>query len=52
VKIRLTKSKAFRLPGRKSIAASERVFDVVLIDATEAPIERPKKATAVLICIS
>jgi DDE superfamily endonuclease/Helix-turn-helix of DDE superfamily endonuclease len=39
----LAKSKAFRLPGRKAVAASERVFDVVLIDATETPIERPKK---------
>jgi hypothetical protein len=39
----LAKSKALRLPGRKAVVASERVFDVVLIDATETPIERPKK---------
>ncbi|MGH6799867.1 MAG: IS5 family transposase [Methylocella sp.] len=39
----LAKSKAFHLPGRKAVAARERVFDVVLIDATETPIERPKK---------
>ena len=39
----LAKSKAFRLPGRKAVAASERLFDVVLIDATETPIERPQK---------
>jgi hypothetical protein len=39
----LAKSKAFRLPGRKAVAASDRVFDIVLIDATETPIERPKK---------
>ena len=44
----LVKSKAFRLPGHKSVAASERVFDVVLIDATETPIERPKKTKALL----
>jgi Helix-turn-helix of DDE superfamily endonuclease len=44
----LAKSKAFRLPGRKCIAASERAFDIVLIDATETPIERPKKTTALL----
>jgi Helix-turn-helix of DDE superfamily endonuclease len=44
----LAKSKAFRLPGRKSVAASERVFDVVLIDATETPIERPKKTKTLL----
>jgi DDE superfamily endonuclease len=35
--------KAFRLSGRKAVAASERSFDVVLIEATETPIERPKK---------
>ncbi len=39
----LAKSKVFRLPGRKAMAASEQVFDIVLIDATETPIERPKK---------
>jgi hypothetical protein len=39
----LAKSKAFRLPGRKAAVASDRVFDVVLIDATETPIERPQK---------
>src|SRR5580693_8462714 len=42
----LAKSKSFRLPGRKAVAASDRAFDVVLIDATETPIERPKKTTA------
>src|SRR6476659_2421666 len=44
----LAKSKSFRLPGRKAVAASDRAFDVVLIDATETPIERPKKTTALL----
>jgi hypothetical protein len=44
----LAKSKAFRLPGRKAVAASARVFDVVLIDATETPIERPKKTKTLL----
>ena len=39
----LAKSKAFRLPGRKAVVASDKVFDVVLIDATETPIERPQK---------
>src|ERR1700747_524830 len=38
----LAKSKSFRLPGRKAVVANER-FDIVLIDATETPIERPKK---------
>jgi hypothetical protein len=44
----LAKSKAFRLPGRKAVAASERAFDIVLIDATETPIERPKKTKVLL----
>ena len=35
--------KAFRLSGRKAVAASERSFEVVLIDATETPIEQSKK---------
>ena len=39
----LAKSKSFRLPGRKAVAASDRAFDVVLIGATKTPIERPKK---------
>ncbi|MGH6851990.1 MAG: IS5 family transposase [Methylocella sp.] len=39
----LTKSKAFRLPGRKAVAASGRAFGIVLIDATGTPIDRPKK---------
>jgi len=43
----LAKSKAFRLPGRKAVVG-ERAFDIVLIDATETPIERPKKTKALL----
>jgi len=39
----LAKSTAFHLPGRAAVEASERAFAVVLIDATESPIERPKK---------
>ncbi len=39
----LAKSKAFHLPGRKTVAASERVFEIVLIGATETPIDRPPK---------
>jgi hypothetical protein len=43
---RLTKSKSFRLPGRKAVAASDRASDVALIDATKTPIERPNKIKA------
>ena len=39
----LIKSKEFRLPGRKALLKSDNEFEVILIDATESPIERPKK---------
>ena len=39
----LIKSKKFRLPGRKALLASDTQFEVVLVDATETPCERPKK---------
>ena len=39
----LIKSKEFSLPGKKALLKSEYEFDVILIDATETPIERPKK---------
>ena len=39
----LVKSKEFRLPGRKALLKSDNEFEIILIDATESPIERPKK---------
>ena len=39
----LVKSKEFRLPGRKAPLKSDYELEVVLIDVTESPIERPKK---------
>ena len=39
----LVKSGEFRLPGRKALQPSDTLIEVVLIDATEQPIERPKK---------
>jgi Helix-turn-helix of DDE superfamily endonuclease len=39
----LIKSKAFSLPGRKALLKSNVEFEIILIDATETPIERPKK---------
>lgn len=42
----LMKSGEFRLPGRKAFQPSDTLFEVVLIDATEQPIERPKKSNA------
>ena len=38
----------FALPGRKALLKSDMDYEVVLIDATESPIERPKKAKALL----
>jgi len=40
----LVRSKKFRLPGKKALQASDTVFKVVLVDVSEQPVERPKKA--------
>ena len=39
----LIKHPLFALPGRKELLKSDREYEVILIDATETPIERPKK---------
>jgi hypothetical protein len=39
----LVKHPYFTLPGRKTLLKSDMNYKVVLIDATESPIERPKK---------
>jgi hypothetical protein len=39
----LIKSREFSLPGRKALLKSDMEYEVILIDATESPIERPKK---------
>lgn len=39
----LIKSGQFALPGRKALLKSEVDYEVVLVDATESPIQRPKK---------
>lgn len=39
----LIKHPDFALPGRKALLKSDMQYEVVLIDATETPIERPKK---------
>jgi hypothetical protein len=39
----LIKSQEFSLPGKKTLTKSDHEFEVILIDATESPIERPKK---------
>jgi hypothetical protein len=39
----LIKDGSFSLPGRKALLKSGMEYEVILIDATETPIERPKK---------
>lgn len=39
----LIKSKAFALPGKKTLLKNDESWEVILVDATESPIERPKK---------
>ena len=40
----LVRSGKFRLPGKKALQSSDTVFEVVLVDVSEQPVERPKKA--------
>jgi hypothetical protein len=42
----LIKSRAFSLPGKKVLLKSNTEFEVILVDATESSIERPKKKGA------
>ncbi len=39
----LKKCDDFRLPGKKVLQMSENIFEVIVVDATETVIERPKK---------
>lgn len=39
----LIKSKEFALPKRKELLEDANEIEVILVDATESPIERPKK---------
>ena len=38
-------SKTFHLPGKKALHAAENNFEVIVIDVSEHPIERPKKSS-------
>ena len=42
----LIKSKQFHLPGKKVLQSSDTVIEIVLLDVTEQPVERPKKDNA------
>ena len=39
----LIKSGKFSLPGKKALLKSDVEYELILIDASETPIERPKK---------
>jgi hypothetical protein len=45
----LIQSGVFRLPGKKALLDPGIEWEVVLIDATETPVERPKKNSAAAI---
>lgn len=42
----LVKDKRFALPGRKALLKSDMQYEVILVDASESPVERPKKDNA------
>jgi hypothetical protein len=42
----LIKDKQFALPGKKALVKSDMVIEVALVDASESPVERPKKDNA------
>lgn len=44
----LVKHPSLALPGRKALLKSDVDYDVILIDATETPIERPKKNKSII----
>jgi biotin synthase-related radical SAM superfamily protein len=45
----LIKDGTFSLPDRKASLKSDMEYEVILIDATETPVGRPKKAKKILL---
>ena len=43
----LIKSREFSLPGKKQLLKSNMEYEVILIDASESPIDRPKKKSEI-----
>lgn len=41
----LTKSRAFKLPGKKKLQMAEHQIEFIIVDVSETPIERPKKSS-------
>lgn len=44
----LMRSRQFALPGKKQLHAPEQAIEVLVVDVTETPVERPKKTATVL----
>ncbi len=44
VEARLMASGKFALPGKKALQEPRLAFEVVIVDATEVPLQRPKKS--------
>lgn len=42
----LTKSRAFKLPGKKVLQPADHEIDFIVVDVAETPIERPKKSNS------
>ena len=40
----LTRSRAFKLPGKKVLQPADHQIEFIVLDVTESPIERPKKS--------
>ena len=41
----LTKSRAFKLPGKKKLHPADHEIEFVVVDVAETPVERPKKSS-------
>src|SRR5215210_8657443 len=42
----LTKSKAFKLPGKKVLQPADHEIEFIVVDVAETPVERPKKSSS------
>ena len=52
VEAMLIQEESFSLPGKKALYDSDNLIEVILVDATETPIERPKKSRKDIILAS
>jgi len=41
----LIKDGTFSLPGKKALLKSDMEYEIILVDATETPVERPKRGS-------